>query len=100
MSKAEAQKQEAAESGNMAAKAIKIPVDIKALSFEKAMQELEEIVSRLERGDVPLEQSISIYERGELLKRHCEALLHSAENKIEKIRLDDEGRPEGLEPLD
>ena len=74
--------------------------DIAALSFETALQELERIVGRLEKGDVELEESISIYERGEALRAHCVALLQKAEAKVEKIRLDAEGRPAGTEPLD
>lgn len=74
--------------------------DIKAMSFEAALKELESIVDNLERGDVPLDQSIRIYERGEALKKHCDALLKSAEDKVEKIRLSRDGKPEGVEPLD
>ncbi|MCW0000423.1 exodeoxyribonuclease VII small subunit [Pararhizobium sp. YC-54] len=75
-------------------------IDVSALSFEKAVEELEAIVSALERGDVALDKSIEIYERGEALKKHCEALLGAAENRIEKIRLDRAGKPQGVEPLD
>ncbi len=74
--------------------------DVATLSFEKAVEELEAIVSALERGDVALDKSIEIYERGEALKKHCEALLNAAENRIEKIRLDRAGKPVGVEPLD
>ncbi|MGV3548282.1 exodeoxyribonuclease VII small subunit [Rhizobium sp.] len=74
--------------------------DVTALSFEQAVGELETIVARLERGDVPLDQSIEIYERGELLKKHCETLLNAAEARIEKIRVDRNGKPAGTEPLD
>jgi exodeoxyribonuclease VII small subunit len=74
--------------------------DVTALPFEKALAELEDIVKRLERGDVPLEDSIAIYERGEALKRHCEALLKRAEARIEKITLSPDGRPTGTAPLD
>jgi len=74
--------------------------EIANLPFEKALEELEQIVKRLERGEVPLEESITIYERGEALKKHCEALLNAAENRIEKIRLDRAGKPQGTEPLD
>jgi exodeoxyribonuclease VII small subunit len=74
--------------------------DIKRLSFEKALQELEQIVQRLERGDVPLEESVAIYERGEALKRRCEELLKQAEARVEKITLDAFGKPSGTEPLD
>ncbi len=73
---------------------------IASLSFEKALAELESIVGHLERGDVPLEESIRIYERGEALKKHCEALLAQAEAKVEKIRTGAGGQPIGTEPLD
>jgi exodeoxyribonuclease VII small subunit len=73
---------------------------IKALPFEKAMAELDEIVRRLERGDVPLEDSIAIYERGEALKKHCELLLKKAEARIEKITVGPDGQPTGTTPLD
>ena len=74
--------------------------DVQAMSFEKALEALEKIVDDLERGDVPLDQSIKIYERGEALKAHCERLLKAAEDKVEKIRLSREGKPVGIEPLD
>jgi exodeoxyribonuclease VII small subunit len=74
--------------------------DIKDMSFEQALKELEGIVDRLERGDVELEASILIYERGEALKAHCEALLRKAEAKVEKIALNAGGQPTGTEPLD
>ena len=74
--------------------------DIKAMSFEKALEALEKIVDQLERGDVPLEESIRIYERGEALKDHCGKLLKAADAKVEKIRLSREGKPVGVEPLD
>lgn len=73
---------------------------IDTMSFELALKELEQIVENLERGDVALEESIRIYERGEALKKHCNTLLKAAENKVEKIRLTRDGRPEGVEPLD
>ena len=74
--------------------------EIKTLNFEQALAELEEIVRRLEQGDVALEDSIALYERGEALKRHCETRLRQAEAKVEKIRLSASGQPEGTEPLD
>ena len=74
--------------------------DIRAMSFEQALEALERIVDDLERGDVPLDQSIRIYERGEALKAHCERLLKAAEDKVEKIRLTRDGKPAGVEPLD
>jgi exodeoxyribonuclease VII small subunit len=70
------------------------------LSFEDALKELEDIVSKLEGGQVSLEQSIAFYERGEKLKQRCEALLKDAEMRIEKITLSADGKPKGTEPLD
>ncbi|WP_019220569.1 exodeoxyribonuclease VII small subunit [Bartonella senegalensis] len=74
--------------------------DVTTLSFEQALKQLEVIVENLERGDVPLEQSIDIYERGEALKKHCEKLLKAAEAKVERIQLSEEGSPQGVELLD
>ena len=74
--------------------------DVQQLSFEKALAELELIVQKLERGDVALEESVAIYERGEVLKRRCEELLRQAEARVEKITFDASGRPTGTEPLD
>ena len=74
--------------------------DVKTLTFEKALAELEQIVQKLERGDVVLEESVTIYERGEALKRRCEELLRQAEARVEKITLDAGGKPVGTEPLD
>ncbi len=62
------------------------------MSFEAALAELENIVQQLESGDVELEKSIAIYERGAALKAHCEAKLREAELKVEKIVLDDKGQ--------
>jgi exodeoxyribonuclease VII small subunit len=74
--------------------------DIKKLSFERAIEELESIVKRLEDGKVPLEESVTIYERGEALKRRCEELLRQAEARVDKITTDANGQPTGTEPLD
>jgi exodeoxyribonuclease VII small subunit len=74
--------------------------DISKLPFEQALAELEEIVKKLERGDVPLEQSISLYERGDALKKHCDKLLKAAEARVEKITTDASGKATGTEPLD
>jgi exodeoxyribonuclease VII small subunit len=74
--------------------------DIKELSFEQALKELESIVGRLERGDVELEESITIYERGEALRSHCDMLLKQAEAKVEKLTLSGDGKPVSTEPLD
>ena len=74
--------------------------DVKKLTFEKALAELEQIVQKLEGGSVALEESVAIYERGEALKRRCEELLRQAEARVEKITLDASGKPTGTEPLD
>jgi exodeoxyribonuclease VII small subunit len=70
------------------------------LSFETAMRELEEIVSALEKGNVDLDKSIALYERGEILKKHCDGLLKSAEARIEKIVQGADGAAKGVAPLD
>jgi exodeoxyribonuclease VII small subunit len=75
-------------------------LDVKQLSFERALEELESIVKRLEEGKVPLEESVAIYERGESLKRRCEELLRQAEARVDKITTDANGQPTGTEPLD
>jgi exodeoxyribonuclease VII small subunit len=77
-----------------------IQADVKQLSFERAIEELETIVKRLEDGKVPLEESVTIYERGEALKRRCEELLRQAEARVEKITTDASGQVSGIEPLD
>jgi exodeoxyribonuclease VII small subunit len=74
--------------------------DVKRLSFERAIEELESIVKRLEEGKVPLEESVVIYERGQALKRRCEELLGQAEARVDKITTDAAGRVTGTEPLD
>ena len=74
--------------------------DVKKMTFERAIEELESIVRRLEEGKVPLEESVAIYERGETLKKRCEELLRQAEARVEKITLDANGKPVGSEPLD
>jgi exodeoxyribonuclease VII small subunit len=72
---------------------------VEQLSFEAALRELEDIVSRLEQGEVELEASISLYERGQALKAHCESKLKAAEGRLEKIVHGAKG-PEGVEPMD
>ena len=64
---------------------------IKDMSFEDALLELEGIVTKLERGDAKLEESISIYERGAALKAHCDAKLKAAKLKVDKIVLGPDG---------
>jgi len=68
-----------------------LPADIAALNFEQALAELDQIVQRLEGGRVALEESIDIYTRGVHLKRHCEAKLQSAQERIEKIVIGPDG---------
>ena len=70
------------------------------MSFEDAMKELEAVVTRLESGDVPLEDSIKLYERGAALKAHCQKKLAEAEEKVAQITLDGEGNPKGTTPVD
>jgi len=70
------------------------------LSFEQAMAELEQVVARLERGDVALDESITLYERGAALKKRCEAKLRDAEEKVAAITLDAEGNPTGTVPVE
>ena len=64
------------------------------------MRALEDVVRKLESGDVPLEQSIDLYERGEQLRKHCQARLDSAQARIEKIVAGPDGKPVGTEPFD
>lgn len=70
------------------------------MSFEDAMRELEAVVSRLETGDVPLADSITLYERGAALKAHCQKKLAEAEEKVAQITLDGDGNPKGTTPVD
>ena len=73
--------------------------DIAAMSFEDAMGALEEIVDRLESGEAPLEESIALYERGERLRKHCEAKLKDAELRVEKIVQGADGDAAVTEPF-
>ena len=74
------------------------PVD--EMSFEEAMAELEQVLGHLERGDVALDDSISLYERGALLKKRCETKLREAEEKVAAITTDADGNPTGLKPVE
>ena len=74
--------------------------DIGQMSFEEALRALEDVVRRLETGDVPLEESISLYERGEQLRRHCQARLDAAQARIEKIVAGPDGKAAGAVPFD
>ncbi|MDT8342929.1 MAG: exodeoxyribonuclease VII small subunit [Thermohalobaculum sp.] len=73
---------------------------ISAMSFEEALKELESVVQSLEGGQVPLEQSIALYERGEALRAHCEGKLRDAELKVEKIVAGSAGDATGTAPFD
>ncbi|QIE40961.1 exodeoxyribonuclease VII small subunit [Rhodobacteraceae bacterium SC52] len=73
---------------------------VEDMTFEAAMAELETVVGRLEAGEVALDESISLYERGALLKAHCEARLKSAEEKVATITLDETGQPKGTVSTD
>ena len=77
-----------------------VPPDLSAMPFEDALKRLEDIVTQLESGQDPLESSIEMYETGNRLRAHCDALLKSAEARIEKITLSSSGAPKGVEPLD
>ena len=70
------------------------------LSFEQALKALEDVVRRLETGDVPLEESIGLYERGEALRAHCQARLDAAQARIEKIVAGPDGKATGTVPFD
>ena len=74
------------------------PVD--EMTFEQAMAELEQVLGQLERGDVALDESIKLYERGAALKARCEKKLKEAEEKVAAITLDGEGAPKGTTPVD
>ena len=70
------------------------------MSFEEAMVELERVVSQLESGQAPLDQSIALYERGEALRAHCDARLKDAELRVSKIIQGTDGEAKGAEPFD
>jgi exodeoxyribonuclease VII small subunit len=73
---------------------------VEEMTFEEALRELEAVVGKLERGDVALEDSIALYERGAALKARCERKLAEAEEKVARITLNAEGQPTGTQPLD
>ncbi|KPP93259.1 Exodeoxyribonuclease VII small subunit [Erythrobacter sp. HL-111] len=75
-------------------------VDIERMSFEQALAALEQVVRQLESGDVPLDESIALYERGERLRAACQKRLDAAQARIEKIVTDAGGNPAGTAPLD
>ncbi|WP_118857566.1 exodeoxyribonuclease VII small subunit [Sphingomonas mesophila] len=73
--------------------------DIGSMTFEAALAELETIVRTLEQGAAPLDESIALYQRGDRLKRHCEARLKAAQERIEQIALGPDGQPTGTVPF-
>ena len=74
--------------------------EIASMSFEDALRALEDVVRKLEGGDVPLDDSISLYERGEELRKHCQARLDAAQARIEKIVQKADGAVTGTAPFD
>lgn len=73
---------------------------VEQMTFEQAMKELEAVVGQLERGDVALDQSIALYERGAALKKRCEDELKRAEEKVAAITLNADGQPTGTTPVE
>lgn len=76
------------------------PADIVAMNFEDALRALEDVVRKLESGEVPLDDSITLYERGEALRKHCQARLDSASARIERIVAGSDGQATGTQPFD
>ena len=74
--------------------------NVEEMTFEEALAELEGVVTRLERGDVALDESIALYERGARLRARCQQKLAEAEEKVSRITLGDGGQPTGLQPFD
>jgi len=74
--------------------------EIAALSFEDALRALEDIVRKLESGEVPLDATMDLYERGEKLRKHCQARLDAAQLRIEKIVAGADGQAAGTTPFD
>jgi len=74
--------------------------DIAALSFEDALRALEDVVRKLESGEVPLDETITLYERGEALRKHCQTRLDAAQARIEKIVAGADGQAMATQPFD
>jgi len=74
--------------------------DISGMTFEDALRALEEVVRKLESGEVPLDDSISLYERGEALRKHCQARLDAAQARIERIVAGPDGAAVATQPFD
>ncbi len=73
---------------------------VSEMSFEEAMSALEDVVNHLEAGDVALEESIALFDRGAELKAYCQKKLAEAEEKVAQITLDESGQPKGTTPVD
>jgi exodeoxyribonuclease VII small subunit len=73
--------------------------DIAAMSFEDALRALEDVVRKLESGEVPLDDSITLYERGEQLRKHCQTRLDAAQLRIERIVHGPDGNATGTQPF-
>lgn len=84
----------------MAVRMVDSPDEFAGLSFEDALRALEDVVRKLESGEVPLDDSITLYERGEALRKLCQARLDAAQARIEKIVTGADGRPTGVQPFD
>ena len=76
-----------------------MPAEIAAMSFEQALGELQALVKQLEKGESRLDDAIAFYERGAMLKQHCEAKLREAQMKVDKIVLGANGSV-GTQPMD
>ena len=76
------------------------PHDLSQMTFEDALKALEDVVRKLETGEVPLDDSIDLYERGEKLRKHCQARLDAAQARIEKIVAGPDGKAVGTEPFE
>lgn len=74
--------------------------EIAGMSFEDALRALEDVVRKLESGDVPLDDSITLYEKGEALRLHCQKRLDAAQARIERIVSGPDGTPVAAQPFD
>ena len=84
----------------MSVTAAETALPIESMNFEDALRTLEDVVRKLESGEVPLDDSISLYERGEALRKHCQARLDAAQARIEKIVAGPDGLAVATRPFD
>ncbi len=77
-----------------------VSADLATMNFEEALRALEDVVRKLESGEVPLDDSIALYERGEALRKHCQARLDAAQTRIERIVAGADGQATGVQPFD